>query len=262
MEVTFLGTGTSHGIPVITCNCKVCRSEDPRNRRYRSSLHIKTAKTSIIIDTTPEFRLQVIRTHINSVDGVLYTHVHADHLHGIDDLRPYSKDRDVTIFGRERDLLEIKERFPYIFGTTLQLGGGKPQLICNPIENSFYIDDLNITPIPIKHGKLDIYGYRLGNVAYLTDCNYIPEESYKLLENLDTLIIGALRYREHSTHFNIDQAIEEIKKINPKNAYLTHLCHDVDHEELLNYLNHKSKKEGFIKKIKPAHDGLCLNLID
>ncbi len=258
MELTFLGTGTSHGIPVITCSCKVCGSRHAKNRRLRSSVYIKSELSSILIDTTPEFRLQAITHKIDKIDGVLYTHTHADHLHGIDDIRPFSVKKDIPLYGRNEDLKEISDRFPYIFNTTPQIGGGKPNLKTIPVIDKFKIGDLEITPIPIKHGVLDIYGYRINNIAYLTDCSGIPKESYKLLEGLDVLILGALRYKEHSTHFNIDQAITEIKHINPKSAYLTHICHDINHHSFIKELKRRGKKDTFIKKIKPAHDGLCL----
>lgn len=261
MELTFLGTGTSHGIPVITCNCNVCCSKQKKNRRLRSSVYIKSDLSSILIDSTPEFRIQALTHKIDKIDGVLYTHTHADHLHGIDDIRPFSVKKDIPLYGMDKDLKEIKGRFPYIFNKTPQKGGGKPNLVTKPVTDNFKIGDLEITPIPIKHGILDIYGYRINNTAYLTDCSGIPKESYKLLENLDVLILGALRYRAHSTHFNIEQAIAEIRKINPKKAYFTHICHEIEHHSFIKELKRRSKKESFIKKIKPAHDGLCLKSI-
>ncbi|MBN2618921.1 MAG: MBL fold metallo-hydrolase [Spirochaetales bacterium] len=261
MEVTFLGTGTSHGIPVLTCNCDICRSDRPENKRLRSSLLVRSGNSSFIVDTTPEFRIQGLRAGINSISGVFYTHTHADHLHGIDDLRPYCSKNHLPIYGSEHDINEIKSRFPYIFGEVKQLGGGKPLIESVVLNKSLIINDIKVTPIPIKHGILDIFGYRFNDVAYITDCSFIPQESYKLLTNLKVLIIGALRYRPHSTHFSIDEAINEIKRINPKEAYLTHICHDVEHFDLINKLEIKSKKDEFIKKIKPAHDGLCLKSV-
>lgn len=261
MEVTFLGTGTSHGIPVLTCSCDVCRSKHSENMRLRSSLYIKSDKTNIIIDTTPEFRIQAIRENITSIDALLYTHTHADHLHGIDDIRPYSVKKHIPVYARKDVITDITNRFAYIFNQTPQKGGGKPNLILNEIDDTIIIKDLTITPIPIKHGVLDINGYRINNIAYLTDCSFIPESSYDLLKDLDVLIIGALRYREHSTHFNIDQAIIEIEKINPKRAYLTHICHDVEYFKFCDELEVLGEKKEFIKKIKPAHDGLCLKSV-
>lgn len=258
MEVTFLGTGTSHGIPVLTCSCNVCKSEQLENKRLRSSILLKTESTTILIDTTPEFRIQAIRENITKINAVLYTHTHADHLHGIDDVRPYSVKRHIPIFGNKEVINEITLRFPYIFGSSAQKGGGKPNLIPKIILEPQKIGNCIITPIPIKHGILNINGYRINNVAYLTDCSEIPQNSYELLKDLDILIIGALRYRKHPTHFNIDQALEEIRKIKPKRAYLTHICHDIEHFTLIDELKLRSEKDRFIKKIKPAHDGLCL----
>ncbi|QEN03686.1 MBL fold metallo-hydrolase [Thiospirochaeta perfilievii] len=261
MELTFLGTGTSHGIPVITCNCRVCRSLSFKNRRLRSSIYIKSGNSSILIDTSPEFRIQANRCKINSLDAVFYTHTHADHLHGIDDLRPLSMDKTIPLYGKWDDIDDIEKRFPYIFNSVKQLGGGKPNLETRVLNDSVIIGDLKVTPIPIKHGVLDIYGYRINNTAYLTDCSTIPKNSYKLLKGVDTLIIGALRYRSHSTHFNIDEAVEEIRLIKPEYAYLTHICHDVEHYKLTKELKKISKNIDFIKKIKPAHDGLCLKSV-
>ncbi len=258
MELTFLGTGTSHGIPVIACDCVNCNSLTPENNRLRSSVLIKNRETSILIDTTPEFRIQALREKINNIDAVLYTHTHADHLHGIDDLRPFSMNKSIPLYGLKEQLQEIEDRFPYIFNSTIQKGGGKPNLYTTPINKTVVIGKFTITPIPVKHGLIDILGYRINNIAYITDCSKIPDESYDLLKNLDILVIGALRFREHSTHFTIEQAIDEIEKISPKKAYFTHLCHDVDHFELIEYLNKKGLEREFIKKIKPAHDGLCL----
>lgn len=249
MRITFLGTGTSHGIPVLTCNCPVCQSEVMENKRTRTSVSIQSGQTTLIVDTTPEFRIQALREKIQKIDGVLYTHAHADHLHGIDDLRAYTTKNPIDIWGAPHVLREIEDRFAYIFTETLQKGGGKPDLKMNPLRKKTVIGDIKVTPIPIKHGIMDILGYRFNNTAYLTDCSYISSGSFKLLEGLDNLIIGALRYRPHSTHFNLEQALEAIDKIQPKKAYLTHICHDMEHFRLLKELP---------DNVYPAWDGLVI----
>ncbi|MDA3957012.1 MBL fold metallo-hydrolase [Oceanispirochaeta sp.] len=252
MIITLLGTGTSHGVPVAGCSCPVCISDRIENNRYRCSLWIQKGDTSVIIDTAPEFRLQAIRAGITKVDGVVITHAHADHLHGIDDLRPFSWKKEIPIYAQKSVTREIRDRFPYIFNPPGQ-GGGTPQISLQSIkeEETWVIGTAEITAIPIMHGKLHILGYRIGNLAYITDCSAIPESSFSLLEGLEVLILGALRYKPHETHFSIPEAIEVIKKISPGRAYLTHLCHDVDHFQL---------KADLPKGIEPAWDGLKIIL--
>ncbi|MCP4160835.1 MAG: MBL fold metallo-hydrolase [Deltaproteobacteria bacterium] len=234
MNITLLGTGTSSGIPVVGCDCSVCNSADPKNTRTRSSILVTEKRVNILVDTATEFRLQALREGINSIDGILYTHSHADHLHGLDDIRPLTSSNAIDVFASPNDIIEIKNRFPYIFNRTLQVGGGKPRLALNKInEEKFSISNISITPIPVKHGLLDILGYKFNKeAAYITDCSEITKKSIELLRGIKILILGALRYKEHATHFNIAQALDIIKKISPERAYLTHLSHDVDHDKL------------------------------
>jgi phosphoribosyl 1,2-cyclic phosphate phosphodiesterase len=248
MIFTLLGTGTSHGIPVAGCSCKVCRSDKKENKRYRCSLWIQDSKTSILIDTSPEFRLQAIREDIKSIDGVLITHAHADHLHGIDDLRPFSWNKEIPIFAQKTVCQEIKERFPYIFNPPGQ-GGGTPNIRLHGVDpgEEITIGAITIKAIPLFHGNLEIFGYRIGDFAYITDCSKIPESSWELLKNIRILVLNGLRYTSHNTHFSIPEALEVIKKISPERAYLTHLCHDVDHFQL---------KADLPDGIEPAWDGL------
>lgn len=249
MKITILGSGTSHGIPVVGCSCPVCISENIKNKRTRASILVSNNQTKILVDTATEFRLQAVREGITRLDGILYTHSHADHLHGIDDIRSLSREKTIPIYGQAIDLEEIQSRFPYIFQLTPQKGGGKPAVTAIPINKEpFKIGSIEIQPIEIKHGILNIFGYIFNKqVAYLTDCSAIPKASLKLLKNLDIVIIGALRYKPHPTHFSIDQALGIIKKISPNRAYLTHLCHDIDHEQLI---------EELPKGVFPAYDGL------
>ncbi|MDA3811559.1 MAG: MBL fold metallo-hydrolase [Spirochaetaceae bacterium] len=253
MIITILGSGTSHGIPVVGCSCPVCLSENIKNNRTRSSILVSSENTNILIDTATEFRIQAVREKITSVDAIIYTHSHADHLHGLDDIRPLTYKNAVNVYASVKDYAEIKNRFPYIFNDTVQKGGGKPRLNLIKIEeNEIFIQNIKIRPVAVKHGLLDIYGYKINdNAAYITDCSFISENSIKVLKGIKVLIIGALRYREHSTHFNINQALELIKKISPERAYLTHLSHDVDHDILSAEL-----PEG----IFPAYDGLKISI--
>ena len=184
----------------------------------------------------------------------MITHAHADHLHGIDDLRPFSWKQRIPIWAKEDVCKEIRERFPYIFNPPGQ-GGGTPQISINKIEPGSHIKSqgIEITPVPVYHGNLEILGFRIGNFAYITDCSAIPESSMELLNGVKTLVLGALRYRPHETHFSIPEALEVIKKISPERAYLTHLCHDVDHFQL---------KADLPEGVEPAWDGLQLDIPD
>ena len=252
MEITFLGTGTSHGIPVMTCSCAVCQSEDPKNIRTRSSLWIRERDTSLLIDTATEFRLQAIRANIQRVDGVLYTHCHADHVFGFDDLRVFSKlsGQSVPVYGNEPTVRELREVFSYVFRKT-QEGGGKPQVETITVDRPFQIKDLVIQPIPILHGQIPILGYRLGQLAYITDCSYIPPESMDLLQGLEVLILGVIRHEPHPTHMNVEQALELVQKVKPRRTYFTHISHLLEHEELTKVLP---------KGVLPAYDGLTLRI--
>ncbi len=253
MNVKILGTGTSHGVPVVNCHCDVCRSTVRENQRSRCSVYVEHRGTGILIDTATEFRLQALKANISVISGILYTHAHADHLHGLDDIRPFSYYREVPVYAREDVCGEIRERFPYIFAAPFQKAGGTPRIALNTIgEAAFTVEDLEIQPIPVMHGNLPVLGYRIGGFAYITDCSFIPEESIKLLSGLDCLVIGALRYKPHATHFSIPQALEVIKKISPGRAYLTHICHEVDHFTL--------KKELTDLNVEPAYDGQIITV--
>ncbi len=255
MEVIFLGTGTSHGIPVIGCTCPVCTSTDPKNNRTRCSVYVHTEGADIIIDMTPEFRIQMLREKLSTADAVLITHTHADHLHGLDDIRPLAMKTPMPVYGSTRVVNIIRKRFDYIFNVT-QMGGGKPHIQLNPVEGPFDIQTKNgkklrIVPVPMIHGKLETFGYRIGEFAYLTDCSYIPKSSYRLLEGLKAVVIDALRYKEHPTHFSVEKALAAARKIGAGHTYLTHMCHDIDHEKLLSEL-----PEG----VEPAYDGLKITI--
>ena len=233
---------------MIGCSCDVCTSENPRNMRTRCSVWIEEQDTSIIIDTATDFRAQALREGVHDVDAVLLTHAHADHVHGLDDIRSFTYKHPIPFYGNKATIDEVRQRFQYIF-TETQIGGGKPKISLHYISKTFQAGPVTIVPVPIMHGELEILGFRIGGFVYLTDCSGIPEESYILLQNIDVAVIGALRYRPHDTHYSVSQAVAEIEKFAPRRAYLTHLCHRLDHERLLQELP---------GHIKPAWDGLTL----
>jgi phosphoribosyl 1,2-cyclic phosphate phosphodiesterase len=255
MRVTILGSGTSHGIPVIGCRCDVCISSNPKDKRSRSSILIEESGSVILIDTSIDFRIQALRAGIDHLDAVLMTHGHADHLHGLDDTRTLSRDQALPIYGSPATLDEIRTRFDYIFKKT-QAGGGKPNVELAELDgNTVDVAGVCLRPIPIMHGDLEIYGYKIGNFAYLTDCSEIPHDSFKLLGGVTNLVIGALRYRPHATHFSIDEAITASERIGAANVWFTHLCHDVLHAQLTEEL----RSRGFSGQlIRPAYDGLVI----
>ncbi|WP_304222506.1 MBL fold metallo-hydrolase [Gracilinema caldarium] len=277
MVVEFLGTGTSHGIPVVGCSCPVCHSQDPKDQRYRASLLIRgNTGECCVIDTGPEFRLQAIRAGIQHLDAVFLTHAHADHLHGLDDVRPLSVHTPLNVFGNRPTIHELTERFSYIFRET-QIGGGKPRIIPTILdpewpehkqqhttedpEASVSIGGLRFTPLPVYHGRLHILGWLVEEAgrrcAYLTDVSQIPKETLLLLAQLDILIIGALRKLPHPTHFSFDQALDIINLVRPRQAYLTHLCHDYFHTAIFEYLLEQGFSQNYVA---PAYDGLRLML--
>ncbi len=251
MRFRFLGTGTSFGVPVVGCGCPVCRSTDPRDARYRSCLLIESGGTVLVIDAGPEFRLQALRAGLCRLDALLLTHAHADHVGGLDDVRPLTRERVLPVYGDEGTLAEVRERFGYIFRTT-QEGGGKPRIELRPASGPLRIGDIELSPIPVMHGELTILGWRTGDFAYLTDASGIPDSSYGLLSGVRTLVINGLRRRPHSTHFSIDQALDAARRIGASRAWITHLCHESTHVELEEYCAARGADVG----ARPAWDGL------
>ena len=257
ISITFLGTGTSTGVPVIGCQCKICQSKDPLLTRSRSSIHIQTDTHSILVDSGPDLREQALRENLTQVDAVLYTHAHLDHITGFDELRAYCWHRDskLPLYGSPELLNELKRVFNWAFLPANQYKGYiKP----NPIEThgAFQLGKLTITPIPVIHGAIATQGYRFDHpnapsIAYIPDVKTIPEESQGLLSNISYLIIDSLHEKDHPTHMNLSEALAAAKTLKAKNTYLTHLSHELD-----------------INVIKPnlplntyfAHDGLKLNL--
>ncbi len=251
MKVTFLGTGTSHGIPVIACGCRICLSDNPKNTRWRSSVLLESGTDAVVIDTPQEFRLQALRAGIKHLSAVCYTHGHADHIFGIDDLRVFTRGKKLLVFGDRITLKGISEKFDYIFREHCE-GGGIPSLQLHDIEQSHaMLGEYRVLPVPVNHGREIITGYRAGPFAYITDCSDLPPASIEMLADLDVLVIGALRYKPHPTHYSVSQALDMIEKLSPRLAYLTHMCHDIDHEELERTLP---------ASVRPAYDGLSIEL--
>ncbi len=231
---TFLGTGTSVGIPMLGCRCEVCRSTNPRNNRYRCSVLISSPTGNILIDTSPELRLQLLREQVERIDAVLFTHAHADHLHGIDDLRPFPNftGHPVPLYCTAEVETRIREGFSYAFDPELKpTSGYLPKLTINRIALlPFEVAGERITPILLEHASTPVLGFRIANVAYCTDVSHIPDASWPLLEGLDVLVLDALRYKPHPSHFCINEALEVVARVRPRRAYFTHITHDLDHD--------------------------------
>jgi phosphoribosyl 1,2-cyclic phosphate phosphodiesterase len=231
----FLGTGTSHGVPMIGCDCDVCRSADPRDNRLRPSIYVECDNGQrLLVDTTPDFRQQALRHDIRRVDAVLFTHAHADHVLGLDELRRFNHmtRQAVPLYGEPHTLAQIRQTFAYAFNTSAKAGGGVPDLTMHEIGHApFTLGGQDIVPVPVRHGTWTILGFRFGRFAYLTDCNAIPESSMPLLADLDVLVLDALRHRPHPTHFTVAEAVAVAKAVGAKQTLLTHICHDLGHEE-------------------------------
>ncbi len=254
MKVTILGTGTSQGVPVIGCQCETCRSSNPRDKRLRTSAYINVNGLKLLIDTSIDFRQQMLKNKIDDLDAVLYTHHHVDHINGMDDLRQITQKHDkfIKLFGNKTTIDELKITFRYVFDKELIMHHAVPLVNFNYIDNNnFKLAGVEIIPVECLHGNLKIFGYRINNFAYLTDCSSIPDIELKKLEGLEVLIINALRIRPHPTHFNLQQAIEISKILKPKKTYFTHLTHDIMHDKINATLP---------KGIELAYDGIEFNL--
>jgi phosphoribosyl 1,2-cyclic phosphate phosphodiesterase len=257
MRLTFLGTGTSFGVPQIGCGCAVCRSADPRDKRNRSAALVEAGGSAILIDTPPELRLQLLAGGISKVDAVLYTHEHADHTNGIDDLRMFSvrQRRALPIFGPPETLERLRTGFRYIFDDTVQAyeGTSKPTLELHAIEPGRLVDvaGVPVLPLAFEHGHLRVYGYRIGSLAYITDVKAIPEAERRHLQGLDVLVLNALWWRPHPTHLSIAEAVQTAQELGARRTYLTHLTHETGHAELAAQLP---------AGVLPAYDGLTVEV--
>lgn len=228
-SLLILGSGTSTGVPMIGCHCPVCRSVDPRNQRSRCSALIRCDGMHILIDTAPDLRFQALREGLQKIDAVLYTHTHADHVHGIDELRAFNlrDQQSIPLYGSPECVATLQQGFPYIFGPE-EHGGYRPRLRLEPITGPFAVGRIPIIPLPILHGADQVLGYRLGDLAYLTDCNRVPAATCAALSGIRTLVIDALRFSPHPTHFTIPEAIAFSRELGVDRTVLTHLTHDVD----------------------------------
>jgi phosphoribosyl 1,2-cyclic phosphate phosphodiesterase len=256
MRITFLGTGTSHGIPVIGCTCAVCKSPDPRNNRNRTGVWIHQdgpsgQSASAVIDVSGEFRVASLRFGLARLDFALLTHAHSDHVGGLDDLRIFSQTtgKAVPVYGNERTLRDIKVRFAYAFNPPRDYGGGVPQYAPMEVTSAFRAGPWVVVPLPVMHGPEPILGYRVGNFAFITDVTLIPESTLELMQGLDVLALDCLRRTPHSTHLSLPQSLEYARRINAKRTFFIHMAHDLEHEE-----TEKELPEG----VRLAYDGLEL----
>lgn len=252
MQITFLGTGTSGGVPMINCDCAVCQSDNPKNKRLRCSVMVEENNQRILIDTTPDLRQQLLSHPFATIDAVLITHTHADHIFGMDELRRfnYIQKAPIPVYGNEQAIKKLQSIFDYAF-VKESWKPGVPSLLANVLNGVADIGGIRVVPIPLDHGPQRILGFRIGGFAYCTDVSHIPEESYKLLGNLDVLVLDALREKEHPTHFTLQQAIAEAQKIKAKQTYFTHISHVLDHDV------HGRQLPG---NCAFAYDGLVLDL--
>ena len=255
MKATILGSGTSHGIPMIGCRCAVCTSRDPRNKRRRASILIQAAGRNLLVDTTPELRLQAIDAGLDHVDAVLFTHQHADHICGFDDLRRFCtlQRAGLPCYANAATIERLRRVFDYALTPAERNFFDVPVVTFNVIEGPFELFGLRITPIPVVHGRWPCNGYRLGDFAYCTDVRQIPPASLEVLRGLDTLVLGALRHAPHVTHFTIAQALEMVAELRPRRTFFTHLAHDLDHE---------ATSATLPPGVALAYDGLVLELPD
>ncbi|NPA36151.1 MAG: MBL fold metallo-hydrolase [Chlorobi bacterium] len=252
MKITLLGTGTSQGVPVIGCNCNVCKSSDTRDRRLRSSILIEHKNTTVVIDAGPDFRYQMLRAGVTKLDGIVLTHEHRDHTAGLDDIRPFNKisNKPVDVYAEKRVLNKIKTDLDYAFKDSQY--PGLPSINLNVINDNseFRIGDISFIPLRVMHHRLPVLGFRTGNFAYITDVSFIPDDTFLKLNNIDLLVIDALRIQPHISHFNLNEAVEIIIKTKAKSGLLTHMSHQIGkHKDLMTILP---------GNISPGYDGMTI----
>ena len=260
LELVFMGTGTSHGVPMIGCSCETCLSDDPRDNRTNASLLIRYGGKDILIDCGRDFRIQAIREGLRKVDRVLLTHTHFDHIAGIDDLRVFNRSTPIPVCGKADHLAYIKRYiYHYLFETPKQRGGGITSLSCVPVKGPFMVEGILFEPLEVHHGKLKIFGYRFRDIAYLSDVSFVPEAVVERLSGLRLLIVDALRHRPHSTHFCLTDALNLVHRVRPDQTYLTHITHDFFHERVGKGL--KDPASGYYTPlaVNLAYDGLTIS---
>jgi phosphoribosyl 1,2-cyclic phosphate phosphodiesterase len=253
-RLLFLGTGTSVGVPVVGCGCEVCTGDDPRNRRSRTSVVLGLPEGTLLIDTTPDLRMQLLREGISTVDAILYTHDHVDHVYGLDDIRPlcFQKGGALPVYCEARVERRIRRAFDYAFEPPTSPGGGLPKMTLNEIGTTpFDLLGTTVTPIRLRHGIFDVLGFRVGKIAYCTDTNEIPEASWPLLEGLDLLVLDCLRAARHPTHFSISEAINVARRVAARRTLFVHMSHEVDHAAVSRELP---------AGMELAYDGLSVSL--
>ena len=257
MRLTFLGTGTSFGVPQIGCRCPTCTSADPRDRRTRTAALIETHGKRLLIDTPPELRLQLVAAGVDHIDAVLFTHAHADHVHGIDDLRALSVRQGAMLpaYGSRSTMAELIAKFPYIFDPSIvvPVGTSKPELKAHALEsgNTMSVAGVSVLPLSLPHGEHAVFGYRVGPVAYLTDVKTIPDDVVTALAGLDVLVLNALLARPHPLHLSVPEAVAAAQRVGARRTFFTHLTHDNTHAALTAKLP---------PGIAPAYDGLVIDL--
>lgn len=237
MNITFLGTGTSHGVPMIGCDCAVCRSDNPKNKRRRCSLYVQAGGKHLLFDTPPDLRDQVLTFGVRRVDAVFITHPHADHIFGFDDIRRFSdlQKSHIPVYGSPETIASMRSKFDYVDRASHSFGG-VPRVIFKEMSVTVDLGVVRVTPVPVKHGTDEIYGFRVDadgkSLAYIPDCSGIPPESFQTLERLDVMILDGLRPGKHATHFSIEECVEHLLRIGAKRSFLTHLTHHSDHDLL------------------------------
>jgi phosphoribosyl 1,2-cyclic phosphate phosphodiesterase len=243
LRITMLGTGTSHGVPMVGCDCRTCRSTDPRDRRSRPSILIERTDAmpdeasraigTVLVDTSTDLRAQALAANMRRVDAILFTHSHADHILGLDEIRRFNaiQQGSIPAYADARTVADLRRTFSYIFDESTARGGGIPKLSLSTLVGPFSLGDLEVIPVPVMHGARPILGFRIGSFAYLTDCNAIPDTSWELLRGVRTLVLDALRDRPHPTHFTVAEAIDAAARIGAERTCFTHICHDLPHAE-------------------------------
>jgi len=249
LKLTVLGSGTSVGVPIIGCHCDVCTSTDPRDNRLRPSVWVQCGDISILIDTTPDFRQQALRYGISHIDAIFYTHAHADHILGLDDIRPFNfrQRGPIPIYGSEETLASIRQTFHYIFATKPSQSSMPKIEVHTMTGEPFPISGLMCQPVLVHHGNGRAYGFRFGPLAYLTDHSEVPPAALAQLDGLDVLFLDALRHKPHPTHSTVDQSLKIVEQVRPRRAFFTHICHDLRHERT---------EELLPPHVRLAHDGL------
>ncbi|MFT2007971.1 MBL fold metallo-hydrolase [Pontibacter sp. 13R65] len=253
MKITFLGTGTSQGVPVIGCSCEVCCSVDYRDKRLRVSVHLQIGDKSLIIDTGPDFRQQVLRERIKTLDALLFTHEHKDHTAGLDDIRAYNflQKKDMPVYGEQRVLNQLKQEFPYIFSGANY--PGIPRVALHPVtEAPFEVEGILVTPIRVLHYKLPVLGYRIGDFTYITDVNYIAPEEMDKIRGSKVVVLDALRREPHISHYSLQEALDVLAELRPEKAYITHISHLMG--------QHRHVEMQLPDFVSLAHDGLQIEV--